>query len=618
MIRYLSFLLILLTLLAACGGAPAAPAPAPTDVPAASGPTSAPSVANAFPVTIEHKYGTTEIPQAPTRVVSVGFNDQDAILALDVVPVGIRDWYGEQPNAVWPWAQDELGGATPQVLPANALNFEQIAVLNPDLIIGISSGMTEQEYATLAAIAPTIAQSDAYIDYGVPWQEQTRVIGAALGRAEQAEALVAKVEGLFASARTQNPAFAGASAVVAVNFNNAYSAYGPQDVRGRLLTSLGFALPEEIVELAGESFFTSISNERLDLIDTDVLVIAVSSEAERAVIENDPLFQQLNAAQQGRVIFLDKELSGAASFSSVLSLPYLLERFVPTLAAAIDGNLAGSAMTRTVTHAMGETEVPVAPQRVVVLDTSEVDNALALGAPIVGAPVAEVLEYQGYLADRLAGISDIGTISEPNLEAILNLQPDLIIGSKQRYEAIYAQLSMIAPTVFVESLRVPWQQNFRLHAEALGKMAEAEALLAAYDQRVAELQATLGPARAETTISVIRFRPGQVRLYLKRSFIGYILQDVGLGRPASQDQDTFSAEITLEQIADVDADYLFITGYAQDDSELDTFLASPLWQTLGAVQKKRAMDVDDDHWIAGLGVQAANLVLDDLERLVTP
>lgn len=179
-------------------------------------------------------------------------------------------------------------------------------------------------------------------------------------------------------------------------------------------------------------------------------------------------------------------------------------------------------------------------------------------------------------------------------------------------------MSAIAPTVFAESLRVPWQQNFRLHAEALGKTTEAEALLAAYDQRVAELQATLGPTRGETTISVIRFRPGQVRLYLKSSFIGYILQDVGLGRPASQDQDTFAVDITLEQIADVDADYLFITGYAQDDSDLATFLESPLWQTLGAVQNDRAIDVDDNHWIAGLGVQAANLVLDDLERLVQP
>jgi len=271
---------------------------------------------------------------------------------------------------------------------------------------------------------------------------------------------------------------------------------------------------------------------------------------------------------------------------------------------------------RSFTHALGETCIPEAPQRVVVLDTGELDNALALGAPVVGAPVADATQYQAYLADQLEGITDTGSISEPNLEAILALSPDLIIGSKQRYEAIYEQLSQIAPTVFTESLRVPWQQNFNFHADALGKTAEAAELIASYDAHVADLQAALGDKLETTTISIVRFRPGQVRLYLKSSYIGYILQDVGLKRPASQDEDTFSAEISLEEVQTVDADYIFVTGYDVDDSERDTFLNSPLWQTLGAVQNGHVVDINDDTWIAGLGVQAANLVLDDLATLL--
>ena len=270
--------------------------------------------------------------------------------------------------------------------------------------------------------------------------------------------------------------------------------------------------------------------------------------------------------------------------------------------------------THTVTHVMGTSDVPVNPQRVVVLDTGELDNALALGASIIGAPVAEALDYQAYLADQLDGITDTGAISEPSLETILSLKPDLILGSKQRHEAIYTQLSAIAPTVFTESLRVPWQDNFNLHAEALGKSAEAEALLAAYAARTAEIKAALGAN--PPTISIIRFRPGQVRLYLKSSYIGYILQEVGLPRPPAQDQDSFSAEISLEQVADIDADYIFITGYAQDDSEQDKFLKSELWTTLHGVQSGHAIDVDDDTWIAGLGVQSANLVLDDLINIL--
>ena len=89
---------------------------------------STPAGDGGFPVTIEHKYGETTIPEQPERVVTVGFADQDALLALGVVPVGIRDWYGEQPFATWPWATDELGDAEPTVLPSTELNFEQISV----------------------------------------------------------------------------------------------------------------------------------------------------------------------------------------------------------------------------------------------------------------------------------------------------------------------------------------------------------------------------------------------------------------------------------------------------------------------------------------------------------
>ncbi len=198
----------------------------------------------------------------PERVISVGYNEQDAILALGVIPVGIRDWYGDQPYAVWPWAQDELGDAKPEVLSGTGINFEQVASLQPDLILGVSSGMTEEEYNTLSEIAPTIPQSGEFVDYGVPWQEQQRVIGQALGREAEAEQLVADVEARFAAARAENPQWEGAGGAVGVAFNNEYSAYGPHDVRAKLLNSFGFETPSEIAEMAGDSFYTAISHER--------------------------------------------------------------------------------------------------------------------------------------------------------------------------------------------------------------------------------------------------------------------------------------------------------------------------------------------------------------------
>ncbi len=292
--------------------------------------------------TIKHKYGTTEVSGSPERVVTVGFTDQDYVLALGVTPVAVREWFGEKPYATWPWARDELGGAKPEVLPSTEINFEQIAVLEPDLIVGVSSGMTRQEYDTLSEIAPALPQSGEFVDFGVPWQEQTRAIGRALGRQDRAGKIVSELEARFAKAREEHPEFEDASGVVVglTVEDDSYtpSVYGAQDVRGRLMSSLGFRIPEEISDLAGDAFFADLSRERLELIDTDTLIwVTVVAESFEPV-RTDPLYGRLDVAKQGRDVFLEETLSGALSFGSVLSLPFALDELVPRLAAAVDGD----------------------------------------------------------------------------------------------------------------------------------------------------------------------------------------------------------------------------------------------------------------------------------------
>jgi iron complex transport system substrate-binding protein len=325
-----------IVLLVGCGsddddGANAAPSSTIEPAPATS--------AAEFPVTIEHKYGETTIPEQPERVVTVGFADQDALLALGVIPVGIRDWYGEQPFATWPWAQDALGDAEPEVLPSTELNFEQISALDPDLIVGISSGMTDQEYATLSEIAPTVAQSGDYIDYGVPWQEAQRVIGEATGHLAEAEALVADVEGHVQAIAEENPEWDGLEAAIAyVLTETEIGAYASGDARAQLLEGFGFVTPSEFDELAGDLFYSSFSYEEIGRVDRDVLLWISSDPTVIEAIEAHPLRQQLTAVEEGREIFLGQLQAGAFSFSSVLSLPYLFDSLVPQLAAAADGD----------------------------------------------------------------------------------------------------------------------------------------------------------------------------------------------------------------------------------------------------------------------------------------
>jgi len=129
-------------------------------------------------------------------VVTLGLVDHDAGLALGVVPVALTagEYSTGNPYGVWPWAQDRLGAATPQVLPDTEINFERVAALQPDLILAVYSGIGRSDFDTLSKIAPTVAQSGQWGDYQTPWSEMTRMIGAALGRSDQAEATIAAVE----------------------------------------------------------------------------------------------------------------------------------------------------------------------------------------------------------------------------------------------------------------------------------------------------------------------------------------------------------------------------------------------------------------------------------------
>jgi iron complex transport system substrate-binding protein len=324
--------------------------------------------ASEFPITIEHKFGSTEIAEAPQRVVSLGYTDQDPMLAIGVVPIAVREFFGEQPGAVWPWAQERLGGATPEVLnmPFGELNFEAIAALDPDLIIAVSAGVTDAEYATLAQIAPTVAQSDEYVDFGVPWQEQTRVIGRALGLEARAEELVAQTEARFAEVRAAHPEFEGKTSVIAAPASDGQFFFsGPEHERQRVLTSLGFTLPEELATLAGDAFYGTISGEQLPQLDTDVMVWTISAE-QRATLEDNPIYQQLRAVREGRTVFLDttgaSDLVGPALvFSSVLSLPIVFDQLVPQLSAAVDGDL-GTSVTAIAAPTVPTTAVTVTPE----------------------------------------------------------------------------------------------------------------------------------------------------------------------------------------------------------------------------------------------------------------
>lgn len=271
-----------------------------------------------------------------------------------------------------------------------------------------------------------------------------------------------------------------------------------------------------------------------------------------------------------------------------------------------------SSETRTIETAKGSIDVPKDPQRVVVLDTGELDNALALGVEPVGAVTTDVASgFLGYLGDQTDGIETLGTINEPNLEKIAAAEPDLILSSAIRHDSIYDQLSEIAPTVLTETVGYPWKDNLQMHGEALGKEDEADELMAEYDRKAKSVAADIDNV---TTLSLVRFLEGETRLYSDESFSGVIMDDVGVDVPTiAQGVDTH-VEVSQEKLGVVDADYILTSTYgARDTTDQAEITNSGLWTSLKAVQDGRTRQIDDD-LISGVGVQAADGLLDELRK----
>ncbi|WP_264211202.1 ABC transporter substrate-binding protein [Leisingera thetidis] len=295
------------------------------------------AAAETFPVELQHRYGTATVPDRPERIVSVSFIGHDFLLALGLTPIALRKWYGGEPSGVWPWGHDALGQARPVVMQGE-LDAEQIAALKPDLIIGQWSGMTGRDYALLSRIAPTIAPRAEFGDYGTPWQAMLRTLGTATGTSVRAEDIITRIEGRIAAVRAAHPEWQGAS--VALAWAGHTAAYTSRDIRSQLLESLGFRVPEAI---NGPGPVTRthvlIPDEDPSAIDTDVL-IWLDSGGSAARLARMPLRSTMRAYREGREIHADLLLAGALSHSSPLSLEYALDRLVPLLEAAMDGDPA--------------------------------------------------------------------------------------------------------------------------------------------------------------------------------------------------------------------------------------------------------------------------------------
>ncbi|WP_407271160.1 ABC transporter substrate-binding protein [Radiobacillus sp. PE A8.2] len=272
---------------------------------------------------------------------------------------------------------------------------------------------------------------------------------------------------------------------------------------------------------------------------------------------------------------------------------------------------------REVTHAMGTTPIEGTPMKIVTLYQGATDAIVAFGVTPVGAVESWVQQptYE-YLRDDLEGVTIVGTETQPNLEEIAKLDPDLIIASKMRHEEIYDQLAQIAPTVAHETV-FDFKGTVELMGQAMNQEDKATELLTAWDERVADFKEKVAAELGDewpVNVSVLNFRADHARIYYT-GFAGSILAELGFTRPESQQSDEWGIQLPdKEAIPSMNADVFYI--FNEDDPAVaktfEEWQSHPLWANLDAVKNDQVYMVDEVTWNMAGGILAANLMLDDI------
>ncbi|MEU7046385.1 ABC transporter substrate-binding protein [Streptomyces varsoviensis] len=317
-------------------------------------------------------------------------------------------------------------------------------------------------------------------------------------------------------------------------------------------------------------------------------------------------------------------------------------RSAALLVAAIAGSLAltgcgsdskagsqdaagGGSGKRTVTDANGKkVEVPAAPKKVVTLSEPTLDAALALGVQPIGATSGRGQSgVAGYLAEKAKSAKIVANVAEPDLDKLSAMRPDLIlldetVGAKR----VQDKLKGIAPTVLTAKLNAPWKEAFSATADALGKKADGEKLLAGFDKQVGEVKGALG-GNAGAVTSVIRWQNGAPSVVGKgKGHVGDTLAALGLSRPKSQQGESIghSEPVSLERLDSIDGDWLFFGALgdkAAGEKGLKEADGVPNFNKLKAVTKHHVVVVDGSAWNSSGGPLAAQAVLDDIKSAMT-
>lgn len=272
--------------------------------------------------------------------------------------------------------------------------------------------------------------------------------------------------------------------------------------------------------------------------------------------------------------------------------------------------VSSDATSRVITHARGDTAIPADPARIVALHNVFAEALIAMGL----APIGSVDRPSGLptqLLDALSGTESVGRHSEPDFERVLVLKPDLILAQDSQQGDNFERLGAIAPTLLLDEPDAEWRDWYRGLGQALGREAETEAAIAAYDQKAADTKAALAAARDGETVLLLRVREKDMRVYGGARRSGPVLYtDLGLTPHETVPLDADHQEISFENLPTLTADHIFVM--VEDEAKMTTIEQSDLWQRLPAVAAGHVYKVNIEPWNQSVGPISFSVIVDDV------
>jgi iron complex transport system substrate-binding protein len=302
-----------------------------------SGEAPAAAASAGFPVTLKNTFGETTIAKKPERIVTLGWNAQDVVYALGETPVGMpKVTYGPTPAGTTAWDADKFdAGKTTLLDTTDSIPFEKVAALRPDVILAPYEGFDNATYTKLSEIAPTVAYPGA--PWQTTWQDQTTIIGKALGKSAEADKLVAGIKELTTKAAAEHPEFKGKTLSI-LSYGAENYVYTPGDPRVQIMNELGFVNSPGVEALektnTKKEFALTVSKERLNDLDADVVVGYIDGLTPEKFAA-DKVYASLPAFKKGSTYLMtDQQVISGMSAVSVLSVPWVLDKILPGLAKA--------------------------------------------------------------------------------------------------------------------------------------------------------------------------------------------------------------------------------------------------------------------------------------------